>query len=177
MTPSASRAVTGMPIVRRATAHDAARLAVLRWHSRSDDERRREALPDFERRFAGWIRDALTSGAWRIVVAHEEARIVGCMYLRRVDTVPVPGMLDRAWGYVTHAYVVESHRNRGTGRRLLGSLVDDAIAMGLVELHVWPSAGAISLYVRAGFRSPEAQRSGDEPDEPSYVLPLAGKLR
>lgn len=59
----------------------------------------------------------------------------------------------------------------------LDLLVRDAEGIGLVELHVWPSQRAIAFYVRAGFRSPEHQRAGDDPDEPSYVLPLEGTLR
>lgn len=162
--------------LRSGTAGDAAQLATLRWESRSDDERAREPAAAFEARFTAWLVDALASSEWRVAVAADGTRLVGCMYLRRVDTVPVPGLERRAWGYVTHAYVIASRRNRGIGHGLLAHLIAEASAMELVELHVWPSQGAISLYTRAGFRSPEVQRAGDAPDEPSYVLPLGGRL-
>lgn len=163
--------------IRRGTPDDATALAALRWQSRSDEERHLESLAAFEGRFVAWLRDALARGTWRVAVAQEEARLVGCMYLRRVDTVPVPGIADRCWGYVTHAFVAEPHRDRGIGRDLLDLVLREATAQGLQELHVWPSQGAISLYVRAGFRTPEAQRAAAPPDEPSYVLPLGDKLR
>lgn len=166
-----------MPDVRVGTVDDAGQLASLRWSSRSDEERHQESFADFEFRFVAWLRNALASRAWTVAVANEAVQLVGCMYLRQVDTVPVPGIAHRAWGYVTHAFVDERHRNRGTGRALLDVLVHDAVSRGLQELHVWPSQGAISLYVRAGFATPEMQRSADPPDEPSYVLALGGKLR
>jgi ribosomal protein S18 acetylase RimI-like enzyme len=160
------------PVIRHGNAQDAAGLASLRWESRDEAERAREPFDTFAPRFMDWLRHALGSGDWHVAVACAGARIVGCMFLRRVDTVPVPGIRERAWGYVTHAYVTPQWRNRGMGRAMLGQLIEDAKALGLVELHTWPSQGAISLYRRAGFRSPEMQRASVPPDEPSYVLPL-----
>ena len=142
--------------------------------SRSEDERNLESFDAFQARFLTWVHDSLESRQWHIVVAESGATLVGCMYLRRVDTVPVPGVASRAWGYVTHAFVIEEFRNRGMGRELLCRLIEHATSVGLVELHVWPSRGAISLYARLGFLSPELQRSGESADEPSYVLPLRG---
>lgn len=163
--------------VRIAVAADAPELAALRFESRSEQERARESFAVFERRFIAWLRDSLATGTWRAAVALEGDRVVGCMYLRLVDTVPVPGVILRAWGYVTHAYVAPTSRNRGAGRAMLHFLIREGEALGLVELQVWPSQRAIPLYVRAGFRTPEQQRAGEDPDEPSYVLPLGGKLR
>lgn len=57
---------------------------------------------------------------------------------------------------------------------MLDLLVREGRAAGLAELHVWPSRGAVSLYARAGFLSPEAQRALDPDEEPSHVLPIAG---
>lgn len=145
---------------------------MLRWASRTDAERKLEAFDSFNARFLAWLRTSLESGQWNVAVAESGSELVGCMYLRRVDTVPVPGADSRAWGYVTHAFVAESQRNRGIGRALLGLLIENARSLGLVELQVWPSRGAISLYTRVGFLSPELQRSGTSADEPSYVLSL-----
>jgi ribosomal protein S18 acetylase RimI-like enzyme len=160
------------PVIRPGAAHDAAELASLRWESRDESERAREPFDTFAPRFASWLQQAVRSRDWHIAVACAGARIVGCMFLRRVDTVPVPGIRERAWGYVTHAYVAPEWRNRGIGRAMLGQLIEVARALGLVELHTWPSQRAISLYRRAGFLSPESQRASVPPDEPSYVLPL-----
>ena len=160
-------------MVRLALPSDAAELAVLRWLSRSSHEQAAESLPVFASRFSAWLFEAFGSGSWFAVVAPGNAQLFGCMFLQRVATVPVPGLASRYWGYVTHAFVRESHRNRGLGTRMLELLIKEARALGLHELHVWPSVAAVSLYTRAGFRSPEEQRGAVPPDEPSYGLPLA----
>jgi len=161
-------------IVRMSNGSDARDLAALRWQSRTDGERSLESYGSFVARFCNWYADALISECWFAAVAAVEEALVGCMYLRCVDTVPVPGVARRAWGYVTHAFVSEGHRNSGIGQQLLALLIKRGQILGLKELQVWPSRGAVSLYVRAGFQSPEEQRSAMAPDEASYVLPLAG---
>jgi len=160
--------------VRSGSAEDATRLARLRWQSRSETERNQEDYEHFEQRFVAWLELGLASGQWHVAVASERERLVGCMFLRLVDTVPVPGIARRSWGYVTHAFVVSELRRQGIGRQLLDRLVAQATELGLHELHVWPSRDAITLYTRRGFRSPEAQRNASPPDEPSYVLRLLG---
>ena len=161
-------------IVRMSNGSDARELAALRWQSRTDEERNHESFDLFVARFCQWYADALASECWFAAVAAVEETLVGCMYLRCVDTVPVPGVTWRAWGYVTHAFVIEGRRNSGIGQQLLALLIKRGQILGLKELQVWPSRSAVSLYVRAGFQSPEAQRSAMAPDEASYVLPLAG---
>ena len=157
---------------RFAIRSDGAELALLRWHSRSAAERTLESVDAFTARFTAWLATAIRSGSWHAAVADEHGALVGCMYLHEVETVPVPGIASRPWGYVTHAYVTEGARNRGIGQQLLSLLIGRARELGLHELQVWPSVGAISLYVRAGFLSPEAQRTGTHSDEPSYLLRL-----
>ena len=159
-------------LVRLATQHDASELAAIRWMSRSTDEQGRESAVAFARRFQAWLNEALTSNAWHAVVAERSSRIVGCMYLRIVDTVPVPGQAHRAWGYVTHAFVRSEHRRLGIGTALLNALVSEARSLKLKELQVWPSNEAISLYSRAGFMSAEQLRAAPSPEEASYVLEL-----
>ena len=55
---------------------------------------------------------------------------------------------------------------------MLDLLITRARKLELLELHVWPSSLAVSLYTRAGFLSPEQLRALPDPDEPSFVLPL-----
>lgn len=160
--------------VRFACPSDAGELARLRWRSRSPDEQQREDCARFTQRFVAWFGAADTARAWHVAVAEgSDAGLVGCMYLRVVETVPVPGAPARAWGYVTHAFVIETERGNGVGRALLAHLVARGRELDLKELQVWPSNRAVSLYVRAGFLSPETLRSGRDPEEASYVLPLA----
>lgn len=160
--------------VRLAGRADAADLALLRWESRSDAERGRETRARFVARFQDWFERTHGTPHWYTAVSQADAGVCGCMYLQVVPTVPVPGMEARAWGYVTHAFVRDRQRRMGLGTAMLELLIAQARSIGLTELHVWPSHDAISLYVRAGFLSPEAQRSIDPDEEPSYVLPLTG---
>ena len=163
-----------MPAVRLASPDDAGALAHLRWESRSQTERAREPQAGFLLRFRDWFRRVHGKSGWHAAVAQTTAGVCGCMYLQIVPTVPVPGVESRAWGYVTHAFVREEHRRSGLGTAMLELLVRQGREVGLTELHVWPSIRAASLYVRAGFMSPERQRACDPEEEPSYVLPLGG---
>lgn len=160
-------------IPRFAVPADATQLARLRWISREADEQAREDLEEFARRFSPWVVNALASDTWHVSVAQmKESGLVGCMYLQCIGTVPVPGILNRRWGYVTHAFVDTPYRNLGLGRAMLELLIARARKLELLELHVWPSNPAVSLYARAGFLSPEKLRALPDPDEPSYVLRL-----
>lgn len=160
-------------MVRFALPSDATQLAELRWLSREPNEQRMEPLVEFAPRFSAWLTAALSSGLWSAAVIASNTQFVGCMFLQQVATVPVPGVLSRHWGYITHAFVRATHRNQGSGTRMLDSLIIQARQLQLHELHVWPSPAAVSLYTRAGFLSPEQLRAVEPPDEPSYVLPLA----
>jgi len=158
---------------RFAVPSDATQLARLRWLSRDANELVPYSIDEFSRRFAPWLVDALASGNWHAVVAPvSESSVVGCMYLQCINTVPVPGNLNRRWGYVTHAFVESAYRNRGLGREMLDLLIARARSLDLHELHVWPSVPAVTLYTRAGFLSPERLRAQPDPNESSYVLPL-----
>ncbi len=161
-------------VVRFARPTDDRELARLRWWSRSQDEQQSESLDRFTQRFVSWSRAPATVAHWHVAVAQGPAAgLIGCMYLQTVETVPVPGAMVRAWGYVTHAFVTEDARGQGVGGELLALLTLRARELKLMELEVWPSNRAVSLYVRAGFVSPEALRAGRDPEEASYVLPLA----
>lgn len=54
-------------------------------------------------------------------------------------------------GYVTNVYVQPADRNRGLGTRLLEAARALAERERMAELFVWPSADAVSLYLRAGY--------------------------
>jgi len=160
-------------IIRLAIPSDAAQLADLRWLSREPHAQRAEPLAEFTPRFSAWLATALDSGQWLAAVAPDSTQLVGCMFLQQVATVPVPGVLSRHWGYITHSFVRETYRNQSLGTRMLELLIGQARQLQLHELHVWPSFAAVSLYTRAGFLSPEQLRAAEPPDESSYVLPLS----
>ena len=160
--------------IRFALEGDGSALAELRWASRNLQEQASESKESFVQRFVHWFGSALRSEAWHVAVAQPiGGQLIGCMYLRVVETVPVPGVSGRAWGYVTHAFVDDQARGAGVGTALLAALINRAESLRLHELHAWPSAAAVSLYARAGFRSPEAQRASGE--EPSHVLLLPAR--
>ena len=103
------------PVIRRAVAEDAIELARLRWEYRVQDQAGR-TRDDFVRECEVWLRQALASGRWVIAVASaEDGTLSGCMYLQSVDKVPVPGQIERAWGYITNSYVASEQR--GAWRR------------------------------------------------------------
>jgi ribosomal protein S18 acetylase RimI-like enzyme len=117
------------------------------------EERAHLAEDGFVQDCAAWLRRAMRSGRWVVAVAvSEERSLCGCMYLQFVDKVPIPGEIQRAWGYVTNAYVSIEQRGHGIGRELLNLLIDVAQARNLEFLIVWPSQEAVPLYERAGFR-------------------------
>jgi len=158
--------------VREATQEDAAELARLRWEFRVEDQpgqSRSEFVHDCE----AWLREALGSGRWVVAVAEdtETDSLCGCMYLECIDKVPVPGGIQRAWGYVTNSYVASEQRGLGLGRKLLDLLIAVARGRGLEFLIVWPSKEAVPFYARAGFRPVSEVHAGDD-DEPPLELVL-----
>lgn len=157
--------------IRKAEMEDARELARLRWEYRVEDQEGR-TREEFVDRCGAWLRRALSSGRWVVAVAslHGDT-LCGCMYLQCVDKVPIPGEIDRAWGYVTNSYVSRERRGCGIGRDLLNFLIDIARARGLEFLIVWPSEEALSLYERAGFR-PAAKVHDRCDDSPPLELEL-----
>lgn len=158
-------------IVREATPEDAGELARLRWEFRVEDQ---PAQPraEFLEKCATWLQVALRSDRWVIAVADTgEGTLCGCMYLQMIDKVPVPGAIQRAWGYVTNSYVASEHRRLGLGRKLLDLLIAAARARALEFLIVWPSAEAVPFYRRAGFCT-VAETHGENDDEQPLELIL-----
>lgn len=157
-------------MIRAATIADARELARLRWDFRPEAWSR-QSFEAYVEAFVRWTEDAFGSGRWTAAVAEEGGRLVGCMFLQSVAKVPDPGAIDRAWGYVTHAYVEPGHRGHGAGTRLLETLIGMARERDHELLIVWPSEEAVSLYRRAGFRSVDEAHAGPG-DHPPLELTL-----
>lgn len=161
-------------VVRLASHGDAGALARLRWLSRGSHEQARQTCSAFEDFSTAWFEEAIRSPDWHIAVAGRAQRgLIGCMYVRKVGKVPVPGGGAKAWGYLTSAFVVEQERSAGIGSALLQLLIERARDERLEFLQVWPSTASVAFYQRAGFLSPDAQRVRMPDDEPSYFLPIA----
>lgn len=157
--------------VRLATSTDAAELARLRWDFRPDDQSLQPRRA-FIAECSAWLEQNLSSGNWIAAVAETESgSLCGCIFLQRVEKVPIPGTLHRYWGYVTNSYVEAGWRNRGVGSRLLRLLLNQAQRWRLEFLIVWPSPDAISFYRRIGFEDVEHVLEGED-DAPPMVKPL-----
>jgi len=94
------------------------------------------------------------------------------MFLQCVEKVPAPGATERAWGYVTNAFVDSARRGQGIGQNLLRLLVRTAQDRGLEFLIVWPSEAAVAFYQREGFHPVSDVHVGSD-DEPPLELMLS----
>ena len=161
----------GEIIVREAMPADAAELARLRWDSRVEDHSGHSRV-EFLRECEVWVREALASRRWIMAVALSTKcadALYGCMFLQFVEKVPAPGAAQRAWGYVTNAFVDSEQRGHGIGQRLLEFLIEAAQNRGLEFLIVWPSEAAVAFYRRAGFHPVSEVHAGAD-DEPPLEL-------
>jgi GNAT superfamily N-acetyltransferase len=103
----------------------------------------------FEAAFVTWWADRQDNHIAFIAESGEEA--VGMAWLAVFDRMPQPRSLDRRAGNVQSVFVLEEHRNRGTGRALVEAAVSEARRLGLGYLILHPSRRASPLYLRMGF--------------------------
>jgi GNAT superfamily N-acetyltransferase len=151
--------------IREATRSDISELVRLRWDSRAE-EQAGHSRAKFFCECEAWLHEALASGRWIVAVAEtEQNKLMGCMYLQCVTKVPVPGQSQRAWGYITNAFVEADKRAHGAGKQLLDFLIEAAKNRVLEFLIVWPSVEAVTFYKRSGFQSVEDahNRADDQP--------------
>lgn len=137
--------------IRRAVRADATELARLRWDFTAELAHADESLASFTPRFTRDVDEFLASGRWTIWVAECEGRLIGNLFMERVDKVPRPYERPASWGYVTNVYVEPDHRNAGTGRRLLEAAIAQARSDGWQLLLLWPSERSGEFYARSGF--------------------------
>jgi GNAT superfamily N-acetyltransferase len=142
--------ITGLN-VRTATASDLDTLAQLRTQMDAEDG---VAAPDgFRDHFIRWFQRH--GDRFTVLVAEHDHRIVGTIWLERVERVPRPSEIcPSAVGYVTFMFVTEAYRNRGVGTAMLNRLRLEARDEGCEVLVVWPSDRSVPLYVRNGFARP-----------------------
>lgn len=139
--------------IREATGADVNELARLRWQMTDEEGDVREPLDRFRARFSDAFGRFAASGTWTVWVVQtdDDRRLVGCLWLKRIERVPRPNGDAVTMGYVTNVYVEPAWRMRGLGARLLATVRAWAEREGLSELFVWPSDEAVSLYRRAGY--------------------------
>jgi GNAT superfamily N-acetyltransferase len=140
-----------MTRIRRASADDAPRLALLRLRFKQEDTGQQEPGEDFLAGCERWLRDRLASGQWLAWVVDWDGQVRGHVFLNRVETVPRPFVPRTELGYVTNFYVQPRYRDQGFGRALLDALHEHARANHIETLIVWPSDRSAALYRRAGY--------------------------
>jgi GNAT superfamily N-acetyltransferase len=138
--------------IRPATGDDADELARLRWDFSPDQvaaglQEFSAFLADFREFWSG----ALASGKWTAWVAELDARLIGNVWIERIDKVPRPGRSCNEYSYVTNVYVEAEHRNGGVGAALMRAAIAEARARPSEFLIVWPSEEAVRFYERLGF--------------------------
>jgi predicted N-acetyltransferase YhbS len=157
------------PSIRAAMVADADELARLRWTFRVEAGTPASLDRDaFAAQMRGFVEDAFADGSdWRAWVAETGGRLVGCVWLRRVERVPHPNLARgvRPIAYLTNMYVEPELRDAGLGRRLLDVALDAARADEADGVVLWPSDRSRPFYERAGFHG--------LPDGPMW-LELAG---
>jgi len=149
-----------MTTIRPASVRDADQLARLRWDFRIEGGTPQlTTLDEFVQEMRAFVGDLLAEGmAWRVWVAEDADRLVGCVWTQVVERVPHPNLRhgERPIVYVTNMYVVPELRNGGIGRELLDAAVAYARERRASAAILLPSSRSISFYRRAGFGHEDA---------------------
>jgi GNAT superfamily N-acetyltransferase len=149
--------------LRRAVPTDVNELARLR--ALMDIEDGVSEPTEFRAKFADWFERH--GHKFIVFVAELTDRLVGTVWLERIERVPRPGEVDpAAIGYVTFAFVEKPYRNQGIGAAMLEQLHAAAHADRYEVLIVWPSDRSVPLYRRNDFAPPnellEYRQSGSK---------------
>jgi GNAT superfamily N-acetyltransferase len=106
----------------------------------------------FVERCAEWMLERLRpGGAWRSWVAQAGEAIAGHAWLQLIEKLPNPvGELERH-GYISNLYVQPAYRGSGLGSALLAACLQEADAMSVDAVILWPTPRSRSLYARHGF--------------------------
>jgi GNAT superfamily N-acetyltransferase len=138
--------------VRPATKADAATLARLRYEFRASQDPAVEPEADFLARCTTWMEARLVpAGWWRCWLAELAGRVVGTIWLHRIEKLPNPVGEAETHGYVSSLYVDPACRGEGLGGRLLGACLEACLAEGVDAVILWPTPRSRSLYQRHGF--------------------------
>ena len=143
-------------VIRLAGPDDAPALARLRYEFRAAHDVPVEREGDFIARCMGWMEARLTPGAlWRCWLAEEAGRIIGTVWLQRIEKLQNPVEEAESHAYVSSLYVVPSSRGAGVGGRLLVACLEACQAEEVDAVILWPTPRSRSLYLRHGFASRE----------------------
>jgi len=137
--------------IRPARASDAPTLAELRYALRSASGRSIEAETEFIRRCASWMTEHLPMECWRSWVAESQGRVIGNIWLQRIEKLPNPTAELEYFAYITNFFVIEAERGRGIGSLLLSTALSWCREQDVHAVILWPTEKSRSLYERHGF--------------------------
>lgn len=138
--------------VRRAERRDVPELARLRYELRAGQDAAVESVAAFVGRCTAWMESRLgQAGSWRCWLAEDAARVVGTIWLQRIEKLPNPVGEAECHGYVSSLYVVPASRGEGLGSRLLTACLQACDAEEMDAVILWPTPPSRSLYLRHGF--------------------------
>lgn len=137
-------------VIRRASVDDAAQVAALKllWAPPPSAPMAAER-EEFARHLGTWLGSDADS---RIcMVAELDGALVGMAWLVVFERAPDFGARRRLTGDVQSVFVLPEYRGTGLGARLVDALIAVADERGVHRVTVSSTAGAVSLYRRAGF--------------------------
>ena len=126
-------------------------LARLRFAFRSEYHPVVESEREFVARCEPWMRDRLASPDWRAWVAVAGDRIVGTIWLHRMEKMPNPVGEAAAIGYITNTFVLPDLQSSGIGSALLKAVIEFSEREGYHTLILWPAPRSRAFYMRQGF--------------------------
>ena len=109
----------------------------------------RAALPDYFRRHLD--RDLFG------YIARESGQTVACALLLFTEKPPSPAFPSGRTGTVLNVYTSPAFRRRGVARKLMETLLSDALRLGLSTVELKATEAGQALYRSLGFRGAEAR--------------------
>jgi GNAT superfamily N-acetyltransferase len=137
--------------IRLATPADASTLAGMRYDFRTSLQPARDDRDAFVDRAEAWMRDRLKSPDWRAWVATDGDRILGNIWLHRMEKMPNPVGEAEAIGYITNTFVLPDLQSSGIGSALLRAVIEFSERNGYHTLVLWPAPRSRAFYERQGF--------------------------
>ncbi len=101
--------------------------------------------------FVRHTRDYFARGDGVTVLAEEGGVTVGCVTLCFVRVMPTPSHPTGLRGHLMNVYVRKPFRRRGTARRILETVIEEARRRGATEIILDATDMARPLYAELGF--------------------------
>jgi len=137
--------------IRLAHASDALSLARMRYALRASTGKAIETEVDFVQRCLPWMAQHLEADAWRCWVAEREGKMIGNLWLQRIEKIPNPTSESEYYAYITSFFVTESARGKGIGSSLLSTSLTWCREHEVQAVILWPTDKSRTLYERFGF--------------------------